>query len=42
MPVGDVQLDDLRLWNVIEILHQRPQAVAVRGNDHSAADLIVA
>ena len=33
----DVQLDDLRLGDVVEILDQRAQAVAVRGDEHALA-----
>ena len=33
----DVQLDDLRLGDVVEILHERAQAVAVRGDEHALA-----
>ena len=31
----DVQLDDVLVADVVEILHQRAQAVAVRGNQHT-------
>src|SRR5262245_58218210 len=30
----NVQLDDLLVGDVFEVLHQRPQAVAVRGDQH--------
>ena len=33
----DVQLDDLRFGDVVEILDQRPQAVAVRGDQDALA-----
>ena len=37
MPVGMLQLDDVGVGDVVEILDERSQAVAVRGDEHAPA-----
>jgi hypothetical protein len=34
-PGGDVQVDDLMIADLIKVLYQRPQAVAVCGDEYS-------
>ncbi len=34
---GNVELDDVRIRDVIEVLHQSPQAVAVGDDEHAPA-----
>ena len=36
---GDIQSDDIRIRNIVQIFDQRPQTIAVGGDNHFFPDL---